>query len=290
MHSHLRVTDRDGHPGRVPRDDLLGPAVFARLTGLSLDQLRRFDRRAYLLPHEVDPRTGHRAYARRQVQDGRLLAGLLGLGMPVPEAAKAVAEQDGQAVRAHLDAVDAALTAVRDTMPPVHGRHLRRRSTLGEDVVTEVSPTAASPDALTAVLAARAALARAVGREVADLPASTEREGGFPDGAVVPLDVPFGSVKPLASPPALTRVLLPWPPVRGAPPEGFTWAELPRGDWVLTDLAQEERGADPRVAGGVVSEVAGVLDAAGPHLWRMVAVAYDHEVRTGTVALACRPF
>jgi DNA polymerase III subunit beta len=58
---------------------------FSRASGLSVSALRFYDRVSALVPVQVDPRTSYRWYAPSQVGDGRLVARLRRVGLPVAE-------------------------------------------------------------------------------------------------------------------------------------------------------------------------------------------------------------
>ncbi|MFY1687130.1 MerR family transcriptional regulator [Plantactinospora sp. WMMB782] len=57
----------------------------ARASGLSISALRFYDGAGVLAPASVDPGTGYRRYAERQLPAARLLAGLRRIGMPLAE-------------------------------------------------------------------------------------------------------------------------------------------------------------------------------------------------------------
>jgi DNA-binding transcriptional MerR regulator len=81
-----------------------GIGEVARASGLSVSALRFYDGAGVLAPAEVDPATGYRRYADRQVRAARLIAGLRRVGMPVAEIARAVRDLDDPgAVRRRLD-------------------------------------------------------------------------------------------------------------------------------------------------------------------------------------------
>lgn len=269
-------------------DEHLGPGVYARLTGLSISQLRRYDRLGYLVPDEVEPGTGRRWYRRSQIAQGRLLGGLVASGMPVAAAARAADQGDGEAVRRHLDVVDAALTAIHATLPPSSGRAVRWRAPAVMTVLFHPGEET-SPDALTAALRARARLARDLGCGVDELPEHARPERGFPQGPLVVVEVPDMMMGPLPGPARLLSTLLPWDPwADAAIPEG--WVPEPLGGaWALADLAAAERGGDPTTVARVVGEVVDVVQREERYLWSSLVVAYDPEMTTGTVATACRP-
>ena len=60
------------------RDDLRGIGDMSRETGLTISALRLYDRAGLLVPVEVDPETGYRRYAGRQVVPARLVAESVG--------------------------------------------------------------------------------------------------------------------------------------------------------------------------------------------------------------------
>ncbi|GAB3985485.1 MerR family transcriptional regulator [Plantactinospora veratri] len=64
---------------------LLGIGEMARASGLSISALRFYDGAGVLAPASVDPGTGYRRYAERQLPAARLLAGLRRIGMPLAE-------------------------------------------------------------------------------------------------------------------------------------------------------------------------------------------------------------
>ncbi|GIG90305.1 DNA polymerase III subunit beta family protein [Plantactinospora endophytica] len=64
---------------------LLGIGEMARASGLSISALRFYDGAGVLAPALVDPGTGYRRYAERQLPAARLLAGLRRIGMPLAE-------------------------------------------------------------------------------------------------------------------------------------------------------------------------------------------------------------
>ena len=81
-----------------------GIGAVARASGLSVSALRFYDGAGVLVPAEVDPATGYRRYADRQVRAARLIAGLRRVGLPVAEIARVVRDlDDPDAVRRRLD-------------------------------------------------------------------------------------------------------------------------------------------------------------------------------------------
>jgi len=64
---------------------------FSRLTGLTEKALRLYDSRRLLEPVEVDTGTGYRRYSKAQVADGRMVAMLRAIDMPLAEIADVLA-------------------------------------------------------------------------------------------------------------------------------------------------------------------------------------------------------
>jgi DNA-binding transcriptional MerR regulator len=96
---------------------LLSIGEFARLSRLSAKALRRYDELGLLRPDRVDPGTGYRWYAARQLEQARLVAVLRQIGVPLARIepllglpAAAVAEQ----VAAYWAEAESAHAARRD--------------------------------------------------------------------------------------------------------------------------------------------------------------------------------
>jgi DNA-binding transcriptional MerR regulator len=69
----------------MANDDLLSIGRFGRLTGLSIGALRHYHEVGLLEPARVDAVTSYRSYARTQLEDARLIAGLRDLDLPLSE-------------------------------------------------------------------------------------------------------------------------------------------------------------------------------------------------------------
>ncbi|HEY2286762.1 MAG TPA: helix-turn-helix domain-containing protein [Streptosporangiaceae bacterium] len=96
---------------------LLSIGEFARLSRLSAKALRRYDELGLLRPDRVDPDTGYRWYAARQLEQARLVAVLRQIGVPLARIepmlgrpAAAVAQQ----VAAYWAEAESAHAARRD--------------------------------------------------------------------------------------------------------------------------------------------------------------------------------
>ncbi|MYR89756.1 MerR family transcriptional regulator [Streptomyces sp. SID685] len=79
--------------------ELLTIGAFARVSRLSPKALRLYDELALLRPARVDPDTGYRYYAARQLGRARLVAWLRRLGMPLAEIRAVCALEPGEAAR-----------------------------------------------------------------------------------------------------------------------------------------------------------------------------------------------
>jgi DNA polymerase III subunit beta len=129
------------------RDELRGIGELARETGLTVSALRFYDRAGLLVPAEVDPDTGYRRYAGRQVAPARLVAGLRRVGMPLVEIAQVLAVlPDTMAARrlidAHLRHLEDGLADARRELSRVH-QLLDSREGNMTDPMTRVSVAAA---------------------------------------------------------------------------------------------------------------------------------------------------
>jgi DNA-binding transcriptional MerR regulator len=71
------------HPGQVSDPELLLPGEFGSATRLSPKALRHYAEVGLLVPAHVDPVTGYRRYHRDQIGEGRLIARLRALDLPL---------------------------------------------------------------------------------------------------------------------------------------------------------------------------------------------------------------
>ncbi|MFC7482853.1 VOC family protein [Luedemannella flava] len=90
-------------------EPLLNIGGFALLTGLTVTALRHYDEVGVLRPASVDPVTGYRRYRPGQVDQGRLIAALRRVDLPVEAMREALAGPAGPAPA--LDAHRSRLTA-----------------------------------------------------------------------------------------------------------------------------------------------------------------------------------
>ncbi|RAJ66874.1 protein phosphatase [Streptomyces sp. Amel2xB2] len=112
-------------------ETLLTIGAFARASRLSPKALRLYDELGLLPPAFVDPDTGYRRYAHRQLEAARLVAWLRRLGMPLAR----IRELNGldgpaaaQEIRAYWARVEADVAARRD-MAAFLVDHLSRKDT-----------------------------------------------------------------------------------------------------------------------------------------------------------------
>lgn len=95
---------------------------FSRLTGLTEKALRLYDRRHLLEPAEIDDGTGYRYYAPEQVDDGRMVAMLRAIDMPLAEIERVLALPPGfraEAVGRYWYRVERGLDDQRSTVRAV---------------------------------------------------------------------------------------------------------------------------------------------------------------------------
>jgi DNA polymerase-3 subunit beta len=99
-----------------------GIGEMARASGLSVSALRFYDGAGVLVPAEVDPVTGYRRYADRQVRTARLVAGLRRVGMPLADISRAA--HDLSSVRGllaqHLQRLENGLADARRELSHIH--------------------------------------------------------------------------------------------------------------------------------------------------------------------------
>lgn len=136
--------------------NMRGIGDMARVSGLTVSALRFYDGAGVLVPAAVDPVTGYRWYAERQVRAARLVASLRRVGMPIAEITVAVrALPDAAAVGALLDR---HLRRLEDGLTDARRELLHARTLLELEVpMTHVSlPAAALAAAREAVIFAAA--------------------------------------------------------------------------------------------------------------------------------------
>jgi DNA-binding transcriptional MerR regulator len=96
----------------VVSDDLLAIGAFARLSRLSVKQLRNYADLGLLEPARVDPDTGYRYYRRDQVRDAMAIHLLRGLDVPLATIAATLAG-DRTALAAEQARLEARIAAQR---------------------------------------------------------------------------------------------------------------------------------------------------------------------------------
>ncbi len=96
---------------------------FAELVGLSIPQLRRYDRLRLLEPNGREPRSGYRYYSGGQTGTARAIALLRSLDMPIADIRQILAgtseAERRQLFRDHRARLEARLTEVRSLMAAV---------------------------------------------------------------------------------------------------------------------------------------------------------------------------
>ncbi|ASW56178.1 MerR family transcriptional regulator [Plantactinospora sp. KBS50] len=125
----------------------------SRASGLSVSALRFYDGAGVLVPAVVDPHTGYRWYARRQLGPARLLAGLRRVGMPLPEIRTVLARwPDPDAVvpllDAHLRRLQDGLADARLELSRVHALLIREENPMSTRCTVRASTLAAALDAV----------------------------------------------------------------------------------------------------------------------------------------------
>ncbi|WP_354698611.1 Multidrug-efflux transporter 1 regulator [Paraconexibacter sp. AEG42_29] len=229
--------------------DLLSIGRFARLTRLSVRQLRRYDELQLLAPAVVDPDTGYRFYHRRQARTAATVALLRELDVPLATVRELLV--------AEPEAASALLQAERDRRAAELDRAARS--------VAMLSRLAAEPERDPEVTVVREAPGRlwaltreatpetvgAVTTALADALAAALPDPSPPFVALFPVDVPdsFDVVLgvPLAAgaspPPGTTAVDLPGGPcaavVHDGPRDTLALSWWPLLAWV------HERGLEP---------------------------------------------
>ncbi|MCA2223652.1 MerR family transcriptional regulator [Nonomuraea aurantiaca] len=96
-------------------DDLLPIGQFARLTRLSVKQLRHYDEIGLLRPACVDPATGYRYYRAAQARTAMSIGLLRSLDVPLPVVGQVLAGTEGALESVH-DSLEAELARRRRTL------------------------------------------------------------------------------------------------------------------------------------------------------------------------------
>jgi DNA-binding transcriptional MerR regulator len=104
-------------------EDRLRIGEFAELVGLSVPQLRRYDRLRLLEPAARDTASGYRYYSTGQTGAARVIALLRSVDMPIAEIRRVLAgageEERLRILRDHRDRLEARLEEVRDLLQAV---------------------------------------------------------------------------------------------------------------------------------------------------------------------------
>jgi DNA-binding transcriptional MerR regulator len=114
---------------------------FAELVGLSIAQLRRYDRQRLLEPDGREAQSGYRYYTRGQTGAARVIALLRSLDMPIADIRRILAgtgdAQRQQLFRDHRARLEARLDEVRRLLDAVDA--LTREDTMTVDAPTELT-------------------------------------------------------------------------------------------------------------------------------------------------------
>ncbi|MEO3817252.1 MerR family transcriptional regulator [Plantactinospora sp. B24E8] len=119
-------------------DELLSIGEMARASGLTVSALRFYDGAGVLAPALVDPATGYRWYATRQLPDARLLAGLRRIGMPLADLGRLLDLRGSDPIAAST-LLDAHLRRLEDGLADAR-REITRLRTLLLDPVPDGTP------------------------------------------------------------------------------------------------------------------------------------------------------
>lgn len=112
-------------------DTLLGIGQMAKATGLTISALRFYDGASVLVPAVVDPATGYRLYRENQLPDGRLIAQLRRVAMPLRDVRRILAARSQPAevatiIDTHLRRLEAGLQDAKRVLSTVqHSLHDR---------------------------------------------------------------------------------------------------------------------------------------------------------------------
>jgi DNA-binding transcriptional MerR regulator len=102
---------------------LLPIGRFARSTGLSVPQLRHYDRLGILVPAVRDPESGYRFYRHEQVAAARVIALLRSIDMPLADVEELLASPDPGRIRRvfaeHRSRVERRLGAARTALESI---------------------------------------------------------------------------------------------------------------------------------------------------------------------------
>ncbi len=117
-------------------DELLPIGRFARLVGLSVGALRHYDDLGILRPADTDRFTGYRRYRTSQLEDGRVVARLRELEVPLEEIRDILAADDPVERARRLDDHRARLVARNDRLVRVL-HQVRGVTDRGEPIVSK---------------------------------------------------------------------------------------------------------------------------------------------------------
>jgi DNA-binding transcriptional MerR regulator len=109
--------------GPEARGTLVPIGRFAKLAGLTVSQLRHYDRRGILLPAARDRRSGYRYYSRAQAAAARVIALLRSIDVPLADVQELLAAPEPERVRRvfaeHRQRVERRLSEARSALESI---------------------------------------------------------------------------------------------------------------------------------------------------------------------------
>jgi DNA-binding transcriptional MerR regulator len=109
--------------GSRPDATLVPIGRFARLAGLTVPQLRHYDRRGLLVPAARDRRSGYRYYSRAQAEAARAIALLRSIDVPLADIQELLAAPEPERVRRvfaeHRQRVERRLSEARAALESI---------------------------------------------------------------------------------------------------------------------------------------------------------------------------
>jgi DNA-binding transcriptional MerR regulator len=173
-------------------DGLLTIGAFSRACLLSVKSLRAYHEAGILVPAQVDPRTGYRAYHPSQLTDAAVIRRLRGLDLPLEQVREVVAAHDPEVTRRVLARHQAAMRERLDEVTRIVGELQR-----GVAQPSEHTPVHVRHAPALHTLACRGAVAEAdfpafLGEAYARLTGLVDRldlEPAGPSGALYPPEI-----------------------------------------------------------------------------------------------------
>jgi DNA-binding transcriptional MerR regulator len=162
---------------------------FSAICRLTIKALRHYDDLGLLKPAQIDPNSGYRYYSLRQVETATLIRTLRATEMPLEEIKLLLAEDDPEAVRAHLlrhqERIRARIAAQQETLALLD--QLITRQEVPMTYTIEVADVPAQRLASTRLTIPPSDVSIAIPRGIAETMAYLQRHGGQPIGPPVVL-------------------------------------------------------------------------------------------------------